>query len=86
MGMAAGGAFSYMAEQMLAPMNPEIQQSSRPFGEPSGRFVQEDSAVESEGKQTDPVEVLGQLRRMLDAGYIKQEDYDEKMEEILSRM
>lgn len=87
MGMAAGGAFSYMAEQMLAPMNPGAQQSSQPFNsEPSGRFVQKDSDVENEEKTSDPVEALGQLKRMLDAGYIDQGEYDDKKKEILSRM
>lgn len=87
MGMAAGGAFSYMAEQMLAPMNPGVQQSSQPFNsEPSGRFVQEGSETENDVKKTDPVEVLGQLKRMLDAGYIEQEEFDKKKREILSRM
>lgn len=87
MGMAAGGAFSYMAEQMLAPMNPGAQQSSQPFNsEPSGRFVQEDSDVENKVNKSDPVEALGQLKRMLDAGYIEQTEYDEKKKEILSRM
>ena len=36
--------------------------------------------------QEDPFEVLGKLKRMLDAGLIEQEEYDAKKKEILSRM
>ena len=38
------------------------------------------------GKSADPVEALGQLKKMLDAGLIDQTDYDGKKAEILSRM
>lgn len=34
----------------------------------------------------DPVEVLKQLKRMLDAGLIKQEEYDTKKDQVLQRM
>ena len=34
----------------------------------------------------DPMEVLGKLKKMLDAGLIEKSEYDAKKAEILSRM
>ena len=34
----------------------------------------------------DPVEVLGKLKRLLDAGLIEQEEYDAKKREILANL
>ena len=34
----------------------------------------------------DPVEALGKLKKLLDAGLIEQSEYDEKKKEILSRL
>ena len=36
--------------------------------------------------QEDPLEVLTKLKKMLDAGLIEQSEYDQKKQEILSRM
>ncbi|MCD7919558.1 MAG: SPFH domain-containing protein [Clostridiales bacterium] len=36
--------------------------------------------------QDDPMAVLGKLKKMLDSGYISQEKYDAKVDEVLSRM
>jgi hypothetical protein len=36
--------------------------------------------------QSDPMEVLTKLKKMLDAGLISQEKYDAKVDEIMSNM
>ncbi|SFC51413.1 SPFH domain-containing protein [Ruminococcus albus] len=92
MGMAAGGVFGNMAQQMFAPMsNSTPVQQPQPFQQaPSGRFAQptqgNNSPTSSNTSQEDPMEVLGKLKRMLDAGLIEQSEYDAKKAEILSRM
>lgn len=90
MGVAAGNVFGNMANQMFAPMNQQPQQQTQP-GQPmpSGRFVPKGSAAASsglEGDAADPMETLGKLKKMLDAGLIEQSEYDAKKAEILSRM
>ena len=82
-GMAAGGVFSNMAQQMFAPVQQSPVQSAapQPQPQPSGRFVQS----ETQSKE-DPIETLKKLKTMLEAGLIPQEVYDTKMKEILSRM
>lgn len=89
MGIGAGNAFGSMAQQMFAPMtNPYAQPQQPPLQTaPSGRFTQQ-SAVSPQAQSTaeDPMEVLGKLKRLLDAGLIEQAEYDAKKAEILSRM
>ena len=80
-GMAAGGVFASMAQQMFAPVQQSPVQSAAPQPQPSGRFVQS----EMQSKE-DPIETLKKLKTMLEAGLIPQEVYDTKMKEILSRM
>ena len=70
-GMAAGGMFGNMAQQMFAPMQqaaPQTQVAPQP------------------APAQDPMEVLGKLKKMLDAGLIEQSEYDAKKAEILSKM
>ena len=92
MGMAAGGAFSSMAQQMFAPMSSSTPvQQPQPFQQaPSGRFSSppqpNNTQTPPSPSQEDPMEVLGKLKRMLDAGLIEQAEYDAKKAEILSRM
>lgn len=92
MGMAAGGAFGSMAQQMFAPMSSSTPvQQPQPFQQaPSGRFAQptqgNNPQTTPNASQDDPMEVLGKLKRMLDAGLIEQSEYDAKKAEILSRM
>lgn len=89
MGIGAGSAFGSMAQQMFAPMtNPATQLQQSPIqSTPSGRFTQQ-SAVSAQTQSTkeDPVEVLGKLKKLLDAGLIEQVEYDAKKAEILNRM
>lgn len=89
MGMAAGGAFSSMAQQMFSPMNngSPAQQQTQPFQQsPSGRFSQQGTNEQAPAAPEDPMEVLGKLKKMLDAGLIEQSEYDAKKTEILGRM
>lgn len=94
MGMAAGGAFGSMANQMFAPMTgnqTQPQPEQQPAQSAGSRFAPKTEAAQS--AQTgqaepaeDPLEVLGKLKKMLDAGYIEQSEYDAKKAEILGRM
>lgn len=90
MGMAAGGAFGSMAQQMFSPMsNAAPVQQAQPYQQaPSGRFTQQSTndQPQSTNSSEDPMEVLGKLQKMLDAGLIEQADYDAKKSEILGRM
>ncbi len=88
MGIGAGSVFGSMAQQMFTPMNPnpvQPQQSAGPAA--SGRFTQRsaDQAAPAASAE-DPIEVLGKLKKMLDAGLIEQSEYDLKKQEILRRM
>lgn len=87
MGIGAAGAFGSMAQQMFAPMsNSCSQQQQAPIQQtPSGRFTQQGAEVQS-GATEDPMEVLGKLKKLLDAGLIEQAEYDAKKAEVLSRM
>ena len=85
MGVAAGGVFGNMANQMFAPM----QQQSQPVApQPSGRFTQKpaDTPPVQSGSTDDPVSTLKKLKDMLDLGLIEQAEYDTKKAEIISRM
>ncbi len=91
MGVAAGSVFGNMANQMFSPMNQQTQQQlaqpSQPT--PSGRFAPKGAGAPQSGAQSsaeDPMETLGKLKKMLDAGLIEQNEYDAKKSEVLSRM
>lgn len=89
MGFAAGGVFNGMAQQMFAPMNGGIQpqQQSPVQSAPSGRFSQQSDVGGGNGSAgEDPMEILGKLKKLLDAGLIEQSEYDAKKTEILSRL
>ena len=90
MGIGAAGAFGSIAQQVFAPAtNGFAQQPVQPpvQSTPSGRFTQK-SAVQPQQQAAaeDPMEVLSKLKKLLDAGLIEQQEYDEKKKEILSRM
>lgn len=89
MGIGAGSAFGSMAQQMFAPMtNPAAQPQQHPIqSTPSRRFTQQSAApAQTQAATEDPMEVLGKLKKLLDAGLIEQAEYDAKKAEILSRM
>ena len=78
-----------MAQQIFTPMNNVFvsqPQTPQPTKQPlSGRFTQQSANNQSENNE-DPMEVLGKLKKLLDAGLIKQAEYNAKKTEILSRM
>lgn len=87
MGIGAGGAFSSMAQQMFTPITNINNQANPPYTS-SSRFQQSDDTykVVDEAQKQDPVAVLSNLKRMLDAGLIEQSEYDGKKREILEKM
>lgn len=72
MGLATGGMFGGMAQQMFAPMQQQPMQQAQP--------------APAQAPAQDPMEVLGKLKKMLDAGLIEQAEYDAKKAEVLSKM
>ena len=85
MGMAAGGIFGGMAQQMFSP----IQQTQAPATpQPSGRFTQKSATTPppAETGSDDPLASLKKLKEMLDLGLIAQAEFDAKKAEIMSRM
>jgi membrane protease subunit (stomatin/prohibitin family) len=95
MGVAAGGVFNGMAQQMFAPMNGGVQQQQQAPVRPlsSGRFTQQSdvnasnsTAGAGSAAAEDPMETLGKLKKLLDAGLIEQSEYDAKKREVLSRI
>lgn len=93
MGIGAAGAFGSIAQQVFAPAQNGLapQQPTNPTQNvPSGRFTQKNATASSTQADAsipeDPMEVLGKLKKMLDAGLIEQAEYDAKKSEILNRM
>lgn len=85
MGMAAGNAFAQMASTAFC--NPQPQQPVQPqgFGGQS-RFGTGTAPQQPTASQPDPMESLSKMKQLLDAGLIKQEQYDAKVSEIMSRL
>lgn len=72
MGMMAGGAFAQMGANAFAQQQWQQQpMQQQPMQQPA---------------QPDPMETLKKLKQMLDAGLIKQEQYDAKVAEVMSRL
>lgn len=89
MGIGAAGAFGSIAQQVFAPTTNGFAQSVQTpvQSAPSGRFTQKSSVQPQQPTASeDPMEVLGKLKKMLDAGLIEQSEYDAKKNEILKRM
>ena len=63
-----------MAGQMMAGMQGGAGQTMAGMQNGAGQMA------------ADPVEVLGKLKRLLDAGLIEQEEYDAKKREILANL
>lgn len=85
MGMAAGNAFAQMATTAFG--NPQPQQPPQPQGfGGQGRFGTGGAPQQQPISQPDPMESLSKMKQMLDAGLIKQEQYDAKVAEIMSRL
>lgn len=86
MGMAAGNAFAQMATTAFG--NPQPQQPPQPQGfGGQGRFGTGGTPQQQPASaQPDPMESLSKMKQLLDAGLIKQEQYDAKVAEIMSRL
>lgn len=82
MGMAAGGAFGAMAMGAFA----QPQQTGATFGAAATSGNAAPAQQPAPQAQSDPMEVLGKLKKMLDAGLIPQEKYDAKVDEILKNL
>ena len=67
-----------MAGQMMAGMQGGAGQTMDGMQGGAGQMAPVSAA--------DPVEVLGKLKRLLDAGLIEQEEYDAKKREILANL
>lgn len=79
MGMMAGSLFGGMANQVMQPgASPQHAQASQNTQTPQN--------AQAPQNMEDPLEVLGKLKKMLDAGLIEQQEYDAKKLEILSKM
>lgn len=85
MGMATGNAFAQMATTAFG--NPQPQQPPQPQGfGGQGRFGTGGTPQQQQTAQPDPMESLSKMKQLLDAGLIKQEQYDAKVAEIMSRL
>ncbi len=84
MGIAAGNAFATMATTAFAQTTPQ-QAAPQPVGfGGANRFG--GTAQQAPSSQQDPVETLAKMKKMLEAGLISQQQYDNKVAEVLSRM
>lgn len=72
MGMGMGMAFSQMAAGLM--------------GGPNGQTAPAQQPSTPVAPQPDPMESLMKMKKMLDAGLINQQQYDAKVNEIMSRM
>ena len=85
MGRAAGNAFAQMASTAFC--NPQPQQPVQPQGfGGQNRFGTGAAPQQPTASQPDPMESLSKMKQLLDAGLIKQEQYDAKVSEIMSRL
>lgn len=84
MGMAAGSAFATMASTAF---NQVPQQQTPPQTAGFGGANRFGGAPQQEAPaQPDPMETLAKMKKMLEAGLISQQQYDDKVAEVLSRM
>ena len=90
MGIAAGGAFGNMAQQMFTPMsNAGSEKQEVKVNNSASRFVQKNEKSEDSATSTDnedPVTKIKQLKERLEIGAISQQEFDLKKQEILDRM
>lgn len=83
MGMAAGSAFATMASTAFNQVPQQAPPQTAGFGG-ANRFG---GAPQQEAPaQPDPMETLAKMKKMLEAGLISQQQYDDKVAEVLSRM
>lgn len=87
MGIGAVGAFGNAAQQAFSPVQNGLA-TQQPTNQPqsTASSPQANTAPVDNAKADDPIELLGKLKKLLDAGLIEQAEYDAKKAEILSRM
>lgn len=85
MGVAAGNVFAQMASTAFGTPQPPQPLQQQGFGG-QGRFGTGGSQRQPQTAQPDPMESLSKMKQLLDAGLIKQEQYDAKVAEIMSRL
>lgn len=83
MGVAAGNAFTGLANSVFSESTGNRPAMQRPSFGSGNRFGE---GGPSAANQTDPVETLKKMKALLDAGCITQEQYDQKVAEVLGRM
>lgn len=83
MGLAAGGVFGGMAQQMFKPMQP--QQTQQPLqAQPSGRFTQKSNTNSNDEKSgTSVADEIRKLKSLLDDGVLTQDEFDEMKKKLL---
>lgn len=81
MGIGAAGAFGSIAQQVFAPAHNGFTSQ-----QPTNPTQKSAEPATPAGNAGDPMETLGKLKKLLDAGLIEQAEYDAKKAEILSRL
>ncbi len=84
MGIGAMGAFGGMSQQMF--QQPGGVAGYPQQGYPQGYPQPQTPPAPQAPAQDDPMEVLGKLKKLLDAGLIEQSEYDAKKKEVLARL
>lgn len=85
MGLGTTPIVNALSQQTFAPvMSAEPQDTFQ--SAPTGRYTQQGAVGPSQTQQIDDEAVLAKLKRMLDSGLITREQYDSKVNEVLSRM
>jgi membrane protease subunit (stomatin/prohibitin family) len=76
-------AFNQQQQQFQQPMQPQQQMQQPMQMQPEAQPVQPAPVA---APAEDPMAAMGKLKSMLDAGFITQEEFDVKRQEILSRL
>jgi membrane protease subunit (stomatin/prohibitin family) len=84
-GMGMMGTVAGMVGNMSSPYANSLQNTTVVPMKDDKEIDKQEKAEETE-KSTDPIEALSTLKKMLDMDLIKQEEYDAKKQEILSKL
>ena len=75
--------FQHLVSEMLRELDPEPDREGLVD---TPRRVEKAFRYYCQGYQQDPVEAIGGLKKLLDAGALSQEEFDAKKTELLARM